>query len=427
MPDARAFQWPFGSKSYRLWSTVCDNMITLDWRTKMPQWKTWIACLLVLGCGCALQSQEDHALIKNAMRVADTQAEEMIYTLTNPKTPLPRSVDGNQVKLVKPRDWTSGFFPGSLWYLYDMTGDSWWLEEAQSFTALLEEQQHNTRTHDVGFMMYCSYGNGYRLTKEPAYKDILLQSAESLASRFNPTTGCIRSWDFNKNRWQFPVIIDNMMNLELMFWASKASGDKKFYDIAISHANTTLKNHYRDDGSCWHVLDYDRQTGDVRLRQTHQGFSDDSSWSRGLSWGIYGFTLCYRETGDMRYLRRAQKSADYVLNHPNLPEDSIPYWDLVAPNIPNEPRDASSAAILCSALYEMSVHLGEEGERYRLAADKILRSLCSESYLAKPGQNHHFLLKHSVGSKPGKSEIDVPLVYADYYLLEAIKRKQELK
>lgn len=187
------------------------------------------------------------------------------------------------------------------------------------------------------------------------------------------------------------------------------------------------KNHYREDGSCWHLIDYDRQTGNPRLRQTYQGFDDNSSWARGLSWGVYGFTLCYRETGDIRYLKQAQTSADYVLNHPNLPGDSIPYWDLVTPNIPHEPRDASSAAILCSALYELTVHLEEEGDRYRQAADKILRSLCSDTYLAKPGENHHFLLKHSVGNKPGNNEIDVPLVYADYYLPEAIQRKKALK
>ncbi|MCP4450625.1 MAG: glucuronyl hydrolase [Planctomycetes bacterium] len=393
----------------------------------MTQWKTLALCILTLACGCTLQERQNRAAIDDTMALAEIQAENMIKTLTNPRTPVPRSVqDSGQLKAVKTADWTSGFFPGSLWYLYEATGKAQWLEQATSFTSLLESQQHNRGTHDVGFIMYCSYGNGYRLTENPAYKDILLQSARSLITRFSRTTGCIRSWDFNKDRWQFPVIIDNMMNLELLFWAAKASGDKQFYDIAVSHADTTLKNHFREDGSCWHVVDYDRETGDVRLRQTHQGFSDDSSWSRGQSWGIYGFTLCYRETGDVRYLKQARKAADYVLNHPNLPEDSVPYWDLLAPNIPNEPRDASSAAILCSALYELSIHLGTQGTPYRKAADRILYSLCSEAYVAEPGENHNFLLKHSVGSQPKNSEVNVPLVYADYYLLEAFLRQQTL-
>jgi unsaturated chondroitin disaccharide hydrolase len=403
------------------------TIMAMNGDSKMPHRKILSLCVLMMVCGCTLQNRENRAAIKQAEDIAESQAERMIQTLTNPRTPLPRSVqDDGQLKTVKTADWTSGFFPGSLWYLYEATGKTQWLEQAQSFTAMLESQQHNKGTHDVGFIMYCSYGNGYRLTKNAAYRDILLESARSLATRFSPTTGCIRSWDFNKDIWQFPVIIDNMMNLELLFWAAKASGDKQFYDMAVSHADTTLKNHYRDDGSCWHVVDYDRQTGDVRLRQTHQGFSDDSSWARGQSWGIYGFTLCYRETGDARYLKRAQKAADYVLNHPNLPDDSVAYWDLLAPNIPDEPRDASSAAILCSALYELSTHLGQQGAPYRQAADKILHSLCSDAYLAEPEKNHNFLLKHSVGSRPKNSEVDVPLIYADYYLLEALKRKEAL-
>jgi len=393
----------------------------------MSQWNIWALGVLVIAGGCATQRTKQGILHQRALDTAEIQAENMIQALTNAETPLPRSVlENGDIRQVKASDWTSGFFPGCLWYLYEATGQDIWLERARLFTALLEEQQHNTRTHDVGFMMYCSYGNGYRLTEDPNYKAILLQSAKSLITRFNPAVGCIRSWDHNRDRWQFPVIIDNMMNLELLFWAAKASGDRQFYDIAVSHADTTLKNHIRKDSSCWHVLDYDQKSGQVKARQTHQGFSDDSSWARGQSWGIYGFTVCYRETGDLRYLTLAKKMADYVLNHPNLPEDKIAFWDLVAPHIPDEPRDASSAAIMCSALYELSLHLGPQGEPYRQAADTMLNSLCSEAYLAQPGENHDFLLKHSVGSRPGNSEIDVPLIYADYYLLEALQRKRNL-
>lgn len=394
----------------------------------MRQWKIWALFFLVFAGGCASQGSKQRILRENTLQTAEFQTENMIKTLTNPETPLPRTVqEDGRIKTVKGRDWTSGFFPGYLWYLYEATGQDQWLEQARLFTEMLEEQQFNRRTHDVGFMMYCSYGNGYRLTDDPAYKPILLQAAKSLATRFNPTIGCIRSWDHNKDRWEFPVIIDNMMNLELLFWAAKVANDERFYDIAVSHADTTLKNHFREDGSTWHVLDYDPKTGQVTQRQTHQGFSDDSAWARGQSWGIYGFTVCYRETGDLRYLKAAQKATDYVLNHANLPEDMVPYWDLLAPNIPDEPRDASAAAILCSALYELSGHLGPDGIPYRKAADRILDSLCSEAYLAQPGENHNFLLKHCVGHLPGNREIDVPLIYADYYFLEALQRRQNLK
>lgn len=365
-------------------------------------------------------------MIDHTIKVAEIQADQMIKALDKPRAPLPRSVsDNGDIRMVGSGDWTSGFFPGSLWYLYEATGNSKWLEQAKSFTAQLEREQYNTGTHDIGFMMYCSYGNGYRLTQTPKYKDVLLQSAESLASRFDPNVGCIRSWDFFQHKWEYPVIIDNMMNLELLFWAAKASGNSKFYNIAVSHASTTLYNHFREDGSCWHVVNYDKQNGNVKNRQTQQGFSDDSSWARGHSWAVYGFTLCYRETGDERYLKQACKTADYVLNHPNMPDDHIAYWDLEAPNIPDEPRDASSAAILCSALYELSTY-AKSGTSYRQAADQILHSLCSDAYLAQPGRNYYFLLKHSVGSKPEHSEVDVPLIYADYYLIEAILRKHSL-
>lgn len=291
----------------------------------------------------------------------------------------------------------------------------------------MEQEKLNATTHDMGFKMFCSFGNGYRLTEDPRYKDILLQSAGTLVTRFNPKVGCIRSWDHNQERWQFPVIIDNMMNLELLFWAGKTSGDSTFYKIALSHAETTLRNHFRPDYSTRHVLNYDPATGAVLDRHTHQGFSHESTWSRGQAWGLYGFVMCYRETKQERFLKQARHIADFILTHKNLPGDMVPYWDFDAPNIPNEPRDASAAAIVCSALYELRVHLGDDGAGYKNAADKILASLSSPNYRAEPGRNGFFLLKHSVGSKPGNSEVDVPLIYADYYFLEANLRKMKIE
>jgi len=275
--------------------------------------------------------------------------------------------------------------------------------------------------------MFCSFGNGFRLTHDENFKETLLQSARTLITRFNPKIGCTRSWDHHRDVWQFPVIIDNMMNLELLFWATKVSGDSTFYQIGVTHAHTTLKNHFRKDNSSWHVVNYDTTTGKVINKQTHQGYSHDSAWARGQAWGLYGYTMCYRETKDKRFLIQAQKIADFILNHKNLPEDMIPYWDFDAPNIPDEERDASAGAIICSALYELSTHSGDNGSKYKQAADKILRSLSSAKYRALVGENGNFLLKHSVGSKPGNSEIDVPLIYADYNFLEANLRKLRIE
>lgn len=341
-----------------------------------------------------------------------------------PVSPRTLSSDGNLV-LVPAKDWTSGFFPGELWFLYEFTGDKKWEEQARTFTAQLEKEKLNGGTHDMGFKIYCSYGNGYRLTKDPAYKDIIIQSAKTLSTRFNPAVGCIRSWDHNADKWQFPVIIDNMMNLELLFAATCLTGDSSFYKIAVSHANTTMKNHFRSDYSSYHVIDYDPATGKVLHKQTHQGYADESSWARGQAWGVYGYTMCYRETKKPKYLEQAEKIASFILNNKRLPQDFIPYWDFDAPNIPNEPRDASAAAIIASAFYELSQY-SAIGKFYQKKADQIISNLTSY-YRSPIGQNRGFILLHSTGSKPMNSEVDVPLNYADYYYLEALLRSKKLK
>ncbi|HWJ92879.1 MAG TPA: alpha-L-fucosidase, partial [Flavisolibacter sp.] len=264
----------------------------------------------------------------------------------------PRTLDSGQLKLVSSRDWTSGFFPGQLWFLYEYTGKKEWADEARQFTSNIEREKTNSGTHDMGFKIYCSFGSGYRLTHDQHYRDVIIQSAKTLSTRFNPITGVIKSWDNRK--WGYPVIVDNMMNLELLFAASKLSGDSSFYKIAVRHALTTMKNHYRKDYSSYHVVDYDTVTGQPISKVTHQGYADESAWARGQAWGLYGFTMCYRETRNKAFLDQAEHIASFLLNHPNLPKDGIPYWDFNAPNIPREPRDASAAAIMASALYELS-------------------------------------------------------------------------
>jgi len=337
----------------------------------------------------------------------------------------PRTLADGKLKLVSSRDWTSGFFPGELWILYELTGKITWKQEAEKYTANLEKEKTNAGTHDMGFKIYCSFGSGYKLVKDQHYKEVIILSAKTLSTRFRPATGVIRSWDHSTNKWGYPVIIDNMMNLELLFVATKLTGDSSFYKIAVSHANTTMKNHFRPDYSSYHVVDYDTVTGNVIKRNTHQGYADESAWARGQSWGLYGYTMCYRFTHDKRYLEQAEKIALFILNHPNMPKDFVPYWDFNAPGIPNEVRDASAAAILASGLYELSTYSGN-GKQYREKADKIIESL-TDNYRSPVGENSGFILLHSTGSRPSNSEVDVPLSYADYYYLEAVLRAKKLK
>jgi len=276
-------------------------------------------------------------------------------------------------------------------------------------------------THDTGFKIYCSFGNGYRITNKEEYKDVIVQTAKTLSKRYNPEVGAIRSWDHNTDKWDYPVIIDNMMNLELLFAATRFSGDSTYYNIAVDHANTTLKNHFREDYSSFHVIDYNPETGEIQNRNTHQGYSDESAWARGQAWGLYGYVFSYRETHNKRYLAQAENIADFILNHPKLPKDMVPYWDFDAPDLDSEPRDVSAAAIIASALYEL-ITFSSGKKKYRQAADRILSSL-STKYTSPKGDNKGFILQNSTGHKPHNSEVDVPLNYADYYYLEALHRR----
>lgn len=326
-------------------------------------------------------------------------------------------------------DWTLGFFPGSCWYMYEFTKEEKWKEGAIKFQNQLEKFKSFKHSHDLGFVFQCSFGNAYRLTHNKAYIDVLEEAGNSLITRFNPNVGCIQSWNVDrgwqsKRGWEFPVIIDNMMNLEMLFELSKNTGDDKYRNVAIAHANTTMKNHFREDYSSFHVIDYNPESGEVRNKHTAQGYAHESAWARGQAWGLYGYTVCYRYTKDEKYLQQAKEIANYIINYKGTPKDMIPYWDYNAPSIPKEPRDVSAAAITASALLELSEYT--EGEYYA-DAEKILHSLASDVYTAKYGENNHFLLKHSVGSIPHNNEIDVPLNYADYYYIEALLKYKKLK
>ncbi|MEZ0129735.1 glycoside hydrolase family 88 protein, partial [Flavobacterium sp. LBUM151] len=296
-------------------------------------------------------SQKNNSFnIKKQLDYCAQQASKTLTVIPNDGTS-PRSIPtgSKEWKFVDYKDWTSGFWPGELWYLYQATGDKKWEKEADKFSQFLKPLSVNkANDHDLGFQIFNSFGNGYRLTKNPAYKEIILKTADTLATLFNPKVGTIQSWPHNKMGGH-NTIIDNMMNLELLFWASKNGGNKKLYEIAVKHAETTMNNHFRPDYSSYHVVIYDYETGKKIKGRTAQGYSDDSMWARGQAWAIYGFTMTYRETKDPKFLDFAHKLARVYLDKLTT-EDLIPYWDFNAPNIPNEPRDASAAAIVSSAL-----------------------------------------------------------------------------
>lgn len=382
------------------------------------------------------QTKEDE--IKPALNVIDvaTQQYDVLYdsiqSRKGTKFYIPRAIKDGNIKYAQAYDWTSGFYAGSLWYLYKLSNDDKWKERALDYTTRLDSVQYYTGNHDIGFMMECSFGNAMKLYPSAKYDSIIVQSAKSLITRFRPKAGIIQSWEpivhFKEGMWECPVIIDNMMNLELLFHATKISGDPIYRDIALVHADNTLKNHFRSDYSSYHVVDYDVETGNVIKKTTHQGLSDESAWSRGQAWGVYGYTVMYRETKDQKYLDQAINIASYIKNHPNLPSDLVPYWDFDAEVTPTTNRDASAAAIIASALLELQGYVSkEQSDNYLQWAKDILTSLGSPSYLATDGTNKGFILKHSVGTLLYDVEVDSPLNYADYYFLEALDRLKALE
>ncbi len=390
---------------------------------------TLLFIVLILIAACSEGPKKSISTI-SVLDIAQSQYDTLnknSLPFIDAKTCMPRTIQDGKLRLVDVYDWTSGFYPGTLWYLYGLTKDDKWKARAMEYTLKLDTVQYWGGNHDVGFIIECSYGNALKYSDSKAYDSVIVQTAKSLSTRFHPKAGIIQSWDANA-RWKCPVIIDNMMNLELLFHATKISGDSTYYNIAVTHANTTMKNHFRKDFSSVHVVDYDPETGEVLKKNTHQGYSDDSAWSRGQSWGLYGYTVCYRETKDPRYLEQAKHIAHFIKTNPNLPADQVPYWDYDVPKEKDTPRDASAASIMASALYELSTYVDQkDGKEYLDWANKIMESLSSPEYLATSGSNEGFLLKHSVGSIPHGVELDVPLNYADYYFLEALSRKGDLE
>ncbi len=389
---------------------------------------------LVATIACATQAfvPADEAKLAAQLPSIFAQAADqyrgLVKQMDGKENCFPKRWQDGKLVTVKPQDWCSGFFPGSLWYLYEYTKADDLKAAAERFTAIQDQIRHYTGNHDIGFMLMTSVGNALRLAPKPEYKGILLDGAAALTQRYNEKLGLIRSWGKIEETKNFLVIVDNMMNLELLEWAAKNGGDAKFAAVAKSHADMTDRHHFRADNSAFHILNYNQLTGKILEYRAGQGASSDGTWARGHAWGIYGFTMMYRETKDKAYLARAVKGADYLLSLPTLPADGVPYWDHKAPNLPDEERDTSAAAIEASALLELSGFVpGAKGAAYRAFAVKTLLALASPAYFAKVGENGNFLLMHGVGHKPGNSEVDVPLNYGDYYFLEALMRFSRLE
>ncbi|GAB4418098.1 MAG: glycoside hydrolase family 88 protein [Bacteroidia bacterium] len=374
-----------------------------------------------------MHSREDAAAVAFFEAQLDARTQQALAYL--PLVPvdsmaIPRSArrDG-RLNGTPSKAWTSGFYPGVLWLLYEHSDDERLKTAAMRWTQFVEKEKHDTHTHDLGFKVYCSFGQGHRITSDTAYRQVILDASRTLIRRYHPRVGCIRSWDFNQEQWQFPVIIDNMMNLEMLFEATRLSGDSVYYHIAYQHALTTLANHIRPDHSSYHVIDYDTLTGAVRHRHTHQGLSHESAWARGQAWNLYGFAMAYRETGDPRFLVQARAAARYMYEHPHMPGHGVPYWDFDATNIPNEPLDASAAAVAAAGLLVLG-ELDPDNRIQMLAwADRSLTTLSQQDFISAAPP---FLLDHSVGSIPGDFEVDVPIIYADYYYVEALMRRVAL-
>jgi unsaturated chondroitin disaccharide hydrolase len=385
---------------------------------------------LLLICGCQIDQIKNLDVTKE-LAYCDAQIKKTLAEIEH-STRMPRNIAdiAARWKMVDATidEWTAGFFPGILWYDYEYTRDEKMRETAGHYTHLLEPlTKLPAYDHDLGFQLFCSYGNAYRLTGNEDYRQILLNAADTLATLFNPEVGTILSWprEVKSRGWPHNTIIDNMMNLEMLYWAAKNGGDKRLYDIATRHAETTMKHGFREDGGCYHVAVYDTIDGHFTRGVTHQGYADSSLWARGQAWAIYGYTMVYRETGDKKFLRFAEKVTDLYLSR--LPENEyVPYWDFDAPGIPDEPRDASAAAIVASALLELS---GLEdnplkSKEYLTAATRTLVELSSEKYQSRDTKPS--FLRHSVGHYPAGSEIDYSIIYADYYYMEALTRYREM-
>ena len=378
------------------------------------------------------QLQYCHKQVKRALAELQQKDGSLDYTME------PRNIlkgdkqKGWNCRKATPEEWCDGFWPGILWMDYQNSRDEAVRKAAEGYTESLKGIAYRPcYDHDIGFLMFCSYGKGYEVNHSQAYKDVILASADSLATLFNPIVGTILSWprEVKPRNWPHNTIMDNMMNLDMMFWAAKNGGNKLLYDLAVTHAKTTMQNHFRPDGSCYHVAVYDTINGDLIKGVTHQGYADHSMWARGQSWAIYGYTMVYRYTHNKVFLDFAQKVTDiYIKRLKETSDDLVPLWDMDDPRgvKGGAPKDASAACVVADALLELQQYVGgEKGEEYKQFVLQSLAQLSTDRY--QSGKKNVAFLMHSTGHHPAGSEIDASIIYADYYYLEALMRAKALK
>ncbi len=350
---------------------------------------------------------------------AQTKLAETLEELNYNASLHPGHTDRNtglwDTRFLKRSEWTSGFFAGTLWYMYQLTGETQWKDYAKEWTEDLESTANLNIDHDTGFRISSSFGNAYQLIQGQYYQRIMLRAANTLAQRYDPKIGAIKSWDWIGN---FPVIIDNLMNLELLFWNAENSGNSEWYNIALSHAETSLKHHMRPDGTSYHIVDFD-DSGNVNWKGTRQGYGHNSVWARGQAWAIYGFTMIYRYTGKEKFLDAAIRAADYFID--NLPDDFVPIYDFLEPVTTVQSKDASASAIAASALFE--IYEFTNNARYFNSAVNILNSLSSEQFMSVNSDISSILKQSTLHRGHG----NVGTSYADYYFLEAIIRYRKIK
>lgn len=406
--------------------------------------KSIFGLMLCLLAGCQPQERQvnadaelDYCALQIDKALTELRTSEGSYDYNmEPRNILNGETDWNCRK-ASAEEWCSGFWSGILWMDYGYLKGNGKRSKAEAeavrktaegYTeALSFLSQQSAYDHDLGFLVINSFLKGYEQTQNENYKQIALACADTLATLFNDKVGTILSWPRHvKDYGGHNTIMDNMINLELLLWASENGGSQRLKDIAVAHADTTMRYHFREDGSCYHVAVYDTLTGNFLRGQTHQGYSDESMWSRGQSWAIYGYTMVYRYTKEERFLDFAQKVTDiYLKRLKETSNDWIPLWDMDDPRGTQAPKDASAACVVASALLDLCQYVDEtKGKAYRDAAIQMLTDLSTDRYQSRD-KNCAFLM-HSTGHHPAGSEIDASIIYADYYYIEALTKLKDI-
>lgn len=404
---------------------VClnNNTIPKTAKANLEYMRLLISLLvIILFFNLSLSANELDSLVDNAIKISLIKLENSVVDVAD-STLFPTYATEELVwKLKGSDDWTSGFYPGCLWYAYELSGNEKFEKWARQWTASIEHEKFNMETHDLGFRFMCTFANGLRLgnnSEYDDYKDIILTAASSLSKRYNRKIKCLSSnWDMLEIENSFPVVIDIMANLNILFWAAENGGTKYYKDYALNHARKTYRDFVRSDGGTYHIVRYNKENAEIINKGTLQGDGDETTWSRGHAWMVYGLVETYAYTGEKDILNMAIKMSDYFIEH--LPDDQVSIWDFQSEI---DYRDVSASSIVTSALFRLAnqVEGKDLKEKYSAQAAGMLTSLCKPPYFIE-NINSNCILDHSVQYLPINSNVDVPAIFADYYFLEALVR-----